>query len=223
MEELRGVDLLPEPGEPKILSAIDPSTSGHESQWRAEVTGWAPIVPDALPYQPRRIFSLASGVVVALFLGIILLLWQSNLLLLQLPPPTSEWAFEESEIRELQSDGLSGEDVRVCMVDTGVSLTHTSLRNAKVEFKDFVGNSIEPVDYGSISHGTLMAGLLLSTDVQTGIAPNVTLGMAAALSADGENNTGSETRVADAIRWCIFEFEADIISLSLGGVQDQSA
>ena len=223
MEELRGVDLLPEPGEPKILSAIDPSTSGHESQWRAEVTGWAPIVPTALPYQPRRIFSLASGVIVALFLGIILLLWQSNLLLLQLPPPTSEWAFEESEIRELQSDGLSGEDVRVCMVDTGVSLTHTSLRNAKVEFKDFVGNSIEPVDYGSISHGTLMAGLLLSTDVQTGIAPNVTLGMAAALSANGENNTGSETRVADAIRWCIFEFEADIISLSLGGVQDQSA
>ena len=46
MEELRGVDLLPEPGEPKILSAIDPSTSGHESQWRAEVTGWAPIVPN---------------------------------------------------------------------------------------------------------------------------------------------------------------------------------
>ena len=106
MEELRGVDLLPEPGEPKILSAIDPSTSGHESQWRAEVTGWAPIVPNALPYQPRRIFSLASGVVVALFLGIILLLWQSNLLLLQLPPPTSEWAFDESEIRELQSDCL---------------------------------------------------------------------------------------------------------------------
>ena len=86
MEELRGVDLLPEPGEPKILSAIDPSTSGHESQWRAEVTGWAPIVPTALPYQPRRIFSLASGVIVALFLGIILLLWQSNLLLLQSEP-----------------------------------------------------------------------------------------------------------------------------------------
>ena len=47
--------------------------------------------------------------------------------------------------------------------------------------------------------------------------------MAAALSADGDNNTGSETRVGDAIRWCIFDFEADIISLSLGGEQDQSA
>ena len=223
MEELPGVELLPEPGEPKILSAVDPSTTGHEGQWRAEVTGWAPIVPDSIPYRPRRIFSLFSGVIIALFMGIIVVLWQSDLLLLQLPPQTSEWAFEESEIRELQDEGLSGEGVRVCMVDTGVSLTHTSLSDADVVFKDFVGNSIEPKDYGSIAHGTLMAGILLSNNLQTGIAPNITLGMAAALSADGDNNTGSETRVADAIRWCIFDFEADIISLSLGGQQDQSA
>lgn len=223
MEELRGVELLPEPGEPKILSAVDPSTAGHEGQWRAEVTGWAPVVPDTLPYRPRRIFSLASGVIIALFMGLIVVLWQSDLLLLRLPPPTSEWAFEDTEIRALQEDGLSGEGVRICMVDTGISLTHTSLENTNVVFKDFVGNSQTPTDYGSIAHGTLMAGLLLSNDFQTGIAPNATLGMAAALSANGDNNTGSESRVADAIRWCIFDFEADVISLSLGGEQDQSA
>lgn len=223
MEELRGVELLPEPGEPKILSAVDPSTSGHEGQWRAEVTGWAPVVPDTVPYRPRRVFSLASGLIVALFMGIIVVLWQSDLLLLQLPPPTSEWAFEDAEIRELQEVGLTGEGVRVCMVDTGISLTHNSLANADVVFEDFVGSTTTPTDYGSIAHGTLMAGILLSTDFQQGIAPNVTLGMAAALSANGENNTGSESRVADAIRWCIFDFDADIISLSLGGAQDQSA
>ena len=223
MEELRGVELLPEPGEPKILSAVDPSTAGHEGQWRAEVTGWAPVVPETVPFRPRRVFSLASGIVVALFMGMIMVLWQSDLLLLQLPPPTSEWAFEDSEIRELQATGLTGEGVRVCMVDTGVSISHTSLEDADIVFKDFVGNSITPTDYGSIAHGTLMAGILLSNDFQLGIAPEVTLGMAAALSANGENNTGSETRVADAIRWCIFDFGADIISLSLGGAQDQSA
>ena len=223
MEELRGVELLPEPGEPKILSAVDPSTNDHQDQWRAEVTGWAPTLPETLPYRPRRLLSITSGVMMALFLGIIVVLWQSNLLLLELPPSTSEWAFEQSEIRSLQDDGLSGEGVRVCMVDTGLSLTHTSLEDADVVFKDFVGSSTDPVDYGSISHGTLMAGLLISNDFQIGIAPNVTLGMAAALSADGDNNTGSETRVGDAIRWCVFDFEADIISLSLGGEQDQSA
>ena len=223
MEELRGVELLPEPGEPKILSAVDPSTAGHEGQWRAEVTGWAPVIPDTVSFRPRRVFSIASGLIIALFMGLIVVLWQSDLLLLQLPPPTSEWAFEDSEIRELQATGLTGEGVRVCMVDTGVSLSHTSIEDADVVFEDFVGNSATPTDYGSIAHGTLMAGILLSNDFQLGIAPNVTLGMAAALSANGENNTGSETRVADAIRWCIFDFEADIISLSLGGAQDQSA
>ena len=223
MEELRGVELLPEPGEPKILSAVDPSTAGHEGQWRAEVTGWAPVVPDTVRFRTRRVFSLASGLVIALFMGIIVVLWQSDILLLQLPPPTSEWAFEDSEIRDLQATGLTGEGVRVCMVDTGISLTHTSLEGSNVVFEDFVGNSGTPTDYGSIAHGTLMAGILLSNDFQQGIAPNVTLGMAAALSANGENNTGSETRVSDAIRWCIFDFEADIISLSLGGSQDQSA
>ncbi len=222
MEELRGVELLPEPGEPKILSAVDPSTSEHEGQWRAEVTGWAPVVPDTIPYRSRRLFSLTSGFILAVFLGAIVLLWQSNLLLLELPPATSEWAFEDTEIRTLQDEGLTGDGVKVCMVDTGVSKSHASLEGSDIIFKDFVGNAAEPTDYGSIAHGTLMAGILLSTDLQRGVAPNVTLGMAAALKADGQNNTGSEARVADAIRWCIFDFESDIISLSLGGQQDQS-
>jgi len=185
--------------------------------------GWAPVVPDSISFRPRRIFSLASGFAIALFMGITVLLWQSDLLLLQLPPATSEWAFEDSEIRDLQQDGLTGEGVRVCMVDTGLSLSHSSFDGSNVVFEDFVGNSAEPKDYGSIAHGTLMAGILLSNDFQKGIAPDVTLGMAAALSANGDNNTGSESRVAEAIRWCIFDFEADIISLSLGGEQDQSA
>ena len=105
----------------------------------------------------------------------------------------------------------------------GISFSHTSLEDTDVVFKDFVGNSATPTDYGSIKHGTLMAEILLSNDYQQRSAPNVTLGMAAALSANGEKNTGSETRVGDAIRWCIFDFEADIISTSMGGEQDKSA
>ena len=142
---------------------------------------------------------------------------------MELPPPSSEWAFEDTNIRELQQDGLTGDDVRLCMVDTGISLTHSALAGTTIEFKDFVGSEVSPVDYGSISHGTLMAGLLISSGYQDGIAQGITLGMAAALSADGDENTGSESRVASAIRWCIFDFEADIISLSLGGEQNQEA
>ena len=223
MEELQGIKLLPEPGEPRILSAIDPSTRGFQDQWRAEVTGWAPVIPEAVSIRPRRVFSVVSGAAIALVMALIVVLWQSDLLLLELPPPSSEWAFENTNIRDLQQDGLTGDDVRLCMVDTGISLSHSALAGTTVEFKDFVGSEVSPVDYGSISHGTLMAGLLISSGYQDGIAQGITLGMAAALSADGDENTGSESRVASAIRWCIFDFEADIISLSLGGEQNQEA
>ena len=223
MEELQGIELLPEPGEPRILSAIDPSTRGFQEQWRAEVTGWAPVIPEAVSIRPRRVFSVISGAAIALVMALIVVLWQSDLLLLELPPPSSEWAFENTNIRDLQQDGLTGDEVRLCMVDTGISLSHSALAGTTVEFKDFVGSEVSPVDYGSISHGTLMAGLLISSGYQDGIAQGITLGMAAALSADGDENTGSESRVASAIRWCIFDFEADIISLSLGGEQNQEA
>ena len=42
---LDSVELLPEPDDPRILSAIDPSAVGFQDQWRAEITGWAPLKP----------------------------------------------------------------------------------------------------------------------------------------------------------------------------------
>jgi serine protease AprX len=46
--------------------------------------------------------------------------------------------------------------------------------------------------------------------------------MVAALSDNGNGeNTGFDADVADAIRWCHFEFDADIISLSLGGSEER--
>ena len=84
-----------------------------------------------------------------------------------------------------------------------------------------IGNSNSPIDYGFIAHGTLMAGILVSGSHQQGIAPGVNLAMVAALGADeNDMNSGSEQTVADAILWCHNEFQADIISLSLGGEQN---
>ena len=84
-----------------------------------------------------------------------------------------------------------------------------------------IGNSNAPVDYGFIAHGTLMAGILVSNNHQIGVAPGVELAMVAALGADEDDlNSGSEDTVAQSIRWCQDEYQADIISLSLGGEQN---
>ena len=65
-----------------------------------------------------------------------------------------------------------------------------------------------------------MAGLLIAQSHQIGMAPNIELGMVAALGDDGTGkNTADESDVAQAINWCIETYSADIISLSLGGTQ----
>lgn len=220
MDGLEKVDLLPEPSDRRILSVVDPSTSGYHDEWRAEVTGWAPHYAEPLAkVRTARIFA-SKVVLFALFSVFLLVIWQSGLLFIELPPPTSEWAYETTEIRQLQQQGLDGEGVRVCMVDTGFDTSHPSFEGVQVTFKDMVGDSSQAVDYGSIGHGTMMAGLLISQSHQIGAATNITFAMVAALSGNSAGeNSGDEQIVADAIRWCHLTFEADIISLSLGGQQ----
>tara|TARA_B100001093_G_scaffold519934_1_gene611528 strand:- start:8930 stop:10150 length:1221 start_codon:yes stop_codon:yes gene_type:complete len=220
MEGIDKFELLPEPEDSRIMSAIDPSAVGFQNEWRSEVTGWAPRSAEPLPTLRRRKSVIANGVLFALLVGVLLVVWDSGLLFIELNPPKSEWAVEQSELDELADFGLSGEGIRVCMVDTGIDLSHSALSQVDVRFKDFLGSSNAPVDYGFIAHGTLMAGILVSQEHQIGIAPNVTLAMAAALGADENDlNSGTEETVADAIQWCQDAFNADIISLSLGGEQ----
>jgi len=70
----------------------------------------------------------------------------------------------------------------------------------------------------------MMAGILVSDGYLKGVAPGVTLGMAAALGDDGQGgNSGDQNVVASAIEWCWKTFQADIISLSLGGESDPNA
>jgi subtilisin family serine protease len=220
MKGLQDVEYLPEPTDRSIVSAVDPTVIGFQDEWRSEIMGWAPLPVEPVVVRPRRSRSLGGLVAFALLISLSLILWQNQWVVVELSMPQSEWAFEETGIRGLQDDGLTGEGVRVCMVDTGIDLTHEAFDGKEVVFKDFIGGSATPLDYGAVAHGTLMAGLLIANAHQQGAAPNVTLAMAAALQDNGEGeNTGFDDDVADAIRWCQFDFKADIISLSLGGTE----
>ena len=54
LDELRSLDFIPEPEDPRILSAADPNLMGHQEGFRAEVTGWQPDVPPQAPLAERR-------------------------------------------------------------------------------------------------------------------------------------------------------------------------
>ena len=220
MGSLDSVELLPEPEDSRILSAIDPSAVGFQDEWRAEVTGWAPAIPTPIKRVRGHKLIVTNGILFAIFAVLMLWIWQSGFLLVDLPPAKSEWAAEQAGFSDSALSGLTGEGVKVCLVDTGIDLSNPAFNGIDIVFKDMIGDSLTPVDYGFLAHGTLMAGLLIAQSHQIGMAPNIQLGMVAALGDDGTGkNTANENDVAQAINWCIETFSADIISLSLGGTQ----
>ena len=220
MGSLENIELLPEPDDDRILSAIDPSVVGFQDEWRAEVTGWAPMIAKPIHRVRSRRFLFTNLVLFAILASLMLWVWQSGFMFIELPPPKSEWAIEQAGFEDEILNGLTGEGIRVCIVDTGIDISHSAFQGFQVVFNDMISNSASPVDYGAIAHGTLMAGILISQSHQTGVAPGITLGVVAALDDDGSGmNTAGEQTISDAIEWCINEFSADIISLSLGGAQ----
>ena len=126
--------------------------------------GWAPLTVEPVVRHTRRRFSVSGVVVVALLISASVLMWQNQWLVVDLPPPTSEWAFEETDLRAVQADGLSGEGVRSAWLTPEWMRTRCVCIQSQITFKDLIGTSRLPVDYGAVAHGTLMSGLLLSND-----------------------------------------------------------
>lgn len=224
---LDGVEWRPEAEEPRMLSAVDAVASGgHELGWTAA----APHMQPSGGSRGRRGRRLdmrrwVGGLGVVLLAVALISVWQpllglwADFLAEELREDT-EWPFEQTGLRDLQATGLTGRGVRVCVVDTGMDVTHPELQGANLlAFRDFVQGTTIPIDHGREQHGTMMIGILAANGTQlVGGAPEVSLVVAAALGR--RDGSGTETDVADAIRWCVDDQRADIISLSLGGSQD---
>jgi len=64
---LDGLELIPEPGEPRIVTAVDPSAVEHDVAWRSEVMGWAPL--NIAPLPRRRRYVNRSGLSALVLVG----------------------------------------------------------------------------------------------------------------------------------------------------------
>lgn len=136
--------------------------------------------------------------------------------------------------------GITGNGVRICMVDTGIQGDHeafnvhnpdgTIASSRILGFKDFTGDlngvfHTLPYDYNG--HGTHTAAIAagdggpgpskfggdpLNGPKARGVAPDASLLVAKVLRGDG---VGADSGVLAGIEWCV-EQNADIISASLG-------
>jgi len=125
------------------------------------------------------------------------------------------WQNEYKEITGVSSvEGFDGDGVVVCVVDTGIDLSHPDLKNVNlIGWLDTINNIEEP--YDDEGHGTAMSGIIVADGGLDGVAKGVELLVAKAIGNDG---SGSDETVSQSVNWCV-ENDADIISLSLGGGQ----
>lgn len=117
--------------------------------------------------------------------------------------------------------GLTGKNIGVAVIDTGVS-PHSDLTrpvNRIIAFKDFVGDKSSP--YDDDGHGTHVAGIIAGNGFSSrgkymGVAPDANIIAIKALDAEG---SGSISDVVAGIQWAIENkerYNIKVATLSLG-------
>ena len=161
----------------------------------------------------RKIVSLSvviSLILTAAYIGSVLM--EEGLISIR--PSDSALSSQTKYQNLIEYDNMTatGKGIRVCIVDSGIDVTHDDLAGMNlVGWMDFVDGKSNP--YDDNGHGTSMAGILVADGWIEGMAPDVELLVAKALHGNG---SGDDSDVVAAIDWCV-ENGAHIISLSLGG------
>lgn len=132
------------------------------------------------PSPPRRVSrrrkALAALVALVVIIGMgyyIIIQWQQLEGLLSGVPDNTR-AMVAVQQDTLAAQGLDGEGIILCIVDTGADLNHPDLRAARlVAWKDLVNERPDP--YDDEGHGTAMLGLIAGQGRVKGFSPGVSL------------------------------------------------
>jgi serine protease AprX len=128
-------------------------------------------------------------------------------------------AYLDASVPQIQAPrlwdvGLSGEGIRIALIDTGVDAEHPDLEGRVASATDFTGEG--PLDQHG--HGTHCASVAAGSGAASegryrGGAPGATIYTAKVLRSDGE---GMMSDVMAGIEWAVSQ-GVQVLSLSLGG------
>jgi subtilisin family serine protease len=130
------------------------------------------------------------------------------------------WGVDRVHPSTAWNKGLYGQNVKVCVIDTGIASGHIAFwKDGETNFKggwNFVSGGENPID--DHDHGTWCAGIIAHKHLgingrYRGIAPNVDLYAVKVLDAKG---SGSFANIAAGVDWARTH-GMHIISMSLGG------
>ncbi len=124
---------------------------------------------------------------------------------------------------------LTGAGEVICVLDTGVNYHHGIFGNCTlaelqggsceriVAGFDFGNDDVDPIDVNSDSHGTNVAGIVISNDTTyRGMAPEAKI---VVLKVFADNGSGDSDDLDAAIEWCVANasrFNISVITMSLG-------
>ncbi|MEV7239317.1 S8 family serine peptidase [Streptomyces sp. NPDC051020] len=111
--------------------------------------------------------------------------------------------------------GLTGKDVKVAVLDTGVDAGHPDLTGRVSQSKSFIEGQ-EVADRNG--HGTHVTSTIGGTGAasdskEKGVAPDATLAVGKVLSDQG---SGSESQIIAGMEWAARDVHAKVVSMSLG-------
>ena len=110
------------------------------------------------------------------------------------------WENEYKDITGISNlENLNGDGVSLCIVDSGIDMSHPGLDGVLLEkWSDFVNQ--EQFPYDDEGHGTAMAGIIVAKNGLQGNAQGVTLLVAKAIDKEG---IGSDQTISQSVEWCV--------------------
>jgi subtilisin len=130
------------------------------------------------------------------------------------------WSVLHIGSKEVHQKGLTGTEIKVAVIDTGIDYNHEDLAANYRGGYDFIYGDDDPFDDSWNSHGTHIAGTIGAERNGigvVGVAPEVSLYAVKSLDAAG---FGTVSTIVSGIQWAL-DNDMDIANISIAGIDSQ--
>jgi len=138
------------------------------------------------------------------------------------PEYSSQWAIKKIRADQVWEEGITGKDVIVAVVDTGIDLDHPDFvdpernkNNIVPGYNAITRSALPSAAQDDNGHGTAVAGVIAALNNNKGIVGVAYDAKIMPIKAMDANGEGEDSVIADGIIWAVKQ-GAKIINLSIG-------